>query len=280
MIAGPTVVQFVLKKPAENPSGLGALPANINHTHLRLIPKILAPKTVADYRPLALCNVYYKIISKVITRRLQPVLDFIIAEKQSAFLAGRVITDNIMITHETLHFLKRSGATKRCSMAVKTDMSNAYDRLEWNFIEAVMRRLGFHDSLCGWIMRLISSVTYSILFNGEAQGLICPSRGIRQGDPLSPYIFILCSEVLSGLCTKAQSIGSLAGVLVARASQKINHLFFADDTMFFTKTTPTSVNALKEVLTKYEAASGQMINTAKSSITFSNKTPSDISERE
>lgn len=111
------------------------------------------------------------------------------------------ITDNIMITHETLHFLKRSGATKNCSIAVKTDMIKSYDRLEWKFIEAVLRRLGFHEKFYGWVMSCITTVTYSVLFNGEVQGMIYPTRGIRQGDPLSPYIFILCSEVLSGLCT-------------------------------------------------------------------------------
>ncbi|WZY78965.1 hypothetical protein YC2023_025349 [Brassica napus] len=184
-----------------------------------------------------------------------------------------------MITHETLHFLKRSGATKHCSMAVKTDMSKAYDRLEWKFIEAVLRRFGFHEVFCGWIMSCITTVTYSVLFNGEVQGMIYPTRGIRQGDPLSPYIFILCSEVLSGLCMEAQRRGSLAGVRVARASPRINHLLFADDTMFFAKTTISSVNALKEVLKKYEAASGQMINTEKSAITFSKKAPAEVRER-
>ena len=174
----------------------GVLPSNINHTHIQLIPKILAPRTVADYRPIALTSVYYKIISKIITKRLQPILDLIISENQSAFVPGRAIADNVMITHETLHFLKRSGAVKHCSMAVKTDMSKAYDRLEWNFIEAVLRRFGFNDSFCHRVMSCITSVSYSILFNGEAQGHIIPKRGIRQGDPLSSYIFIMCSQML------------------------------------------------------------------------------------
>lgn len=121
--------------------------------HIRLIPKITSPKVVADYRPIAICNVYYKIISKILTGCLQPILDSIISENQSAFIPGRAITDNIMITHETLHFLKTSGATKHCSMAIKTDMRKAYDRLEWNFVEAVLKKFGFHDIFCGWIMK-------------------------------------------------------------------------------------------------------------------------------
>lgn len=255
------------------------MPHNINHTHIRLIPKITTPITVADYRPIALCNVYYKIVSKIITRRLQPILNMLIGENQSAFVRDRAISDNIMITHETLHFLKRSGAVKHCSMAVKTDMSKAYDRLEWNFIDAVLKRFGIQDKFRGCIMRCISSVTYSILLNGDAQGMITPTRGIRQGDPLSPYIFILCSEVLSGLCFVAQRQGRLAGVRIARGCPRINHLLFADDTIFFVKTSPASVEALKEILRKYESVSGQMINTNKSAITFSKKTPLEIRDR-
>ena len=154
----------------------GVLPNNINHTHLRLIPKIRSPRVVADYRPIALTSVYYKIILKIITKRLQQVLDSIISENQSAFVPGRAIADNMIITHETLHYLKRSGAVKHCSMAVKTDMSKAYDRLEWSFIEAVLRRFGFNETFCQRIMSCITYVTYSILFNGEAQGLITQTK--------------------------------------------------------------------------------------------------------
>ncbi|CAA7059669.1 unnamed protein product [Microthlaspi erraticum] len=117
----------------------------------------------------------------------------------------RAISDNVLITHETLHYLKRSGATKDCSTAVKTDMSKAYDRLEWDFIAAVLERMGFHGKWINWNFQCISTVSYSFLVNGAAQGLVIPQRGIRQGDPLSPFIFILCGEVLSGLCKNAQA---------------------------------------------------------------------------
>lgn len=257
----------------------GNLPFSINSTHIRLIPKITGPKTVADYRPIALYNVYYKVISKVTSLRLKPVLQEVISENQSTFVTGRAISDNVLITHEMLHFLKNSGATIHCSMAVKTDISKAYDRLEWTFIRAVLERMGFHQKFVHWIMRCITTVTYSFLINNEVTGSVHPQRGIRHGDPLSPFIYILCGEVFSRLCKKAESRGTLAGLKVARNSPIINHLLFADDTMFLTKTDPRCCTSLLDILHNYETASGQMINTVKSYISFSAKTPQDIRER-
>lgn len=257
----------------------GEIPSSINKTYVRLIPKKKNPKEVVDYRPIALYNVYYKVISKVLATRLKPLLPRIISETQSAFVAGRAISDNVMITHETLHFLKTSQARKHCSMAVKTDMKKAYDRLEWSFITSVLSRLGFHSKFTNLILQCVSTVSYSYLVNGSAQGEVSPHRGIRQGDPLSPYLFILCGEVLSGLCRIAQENGSLPGIRVSRGSPKVNHLLFADDTMFFTKTSIKSCETLTSILRQYEEASGQTINTQKSSISFSSKTPEEIKSR-
>lgn len=101
-----------------------------NETHIRLIPKATGPRSVAEYRPIALCNTHYKIITKILTRRLKPLLPLLISNTQSAFVTGRAISDNVLITHETLHYLRTSEAKKHCSMVVKTDMSKAYDKLE------------------------------------------------------------------------------------------------------------------------------------------------------
>lgn len=252
------------------------LPENINETNIRLIPKITNPQKVSDYRPIALCNVYYKIFSKLLTRRLQPLMGKLILENQSAFVPGRAIGDNILITHEVLHYLKTSKAEQRCAMSVKTDMSKAYDRLEWEFISLVMLRLGFHQTFVSCIMQCIDSVTYSFLITGLPRGEVVPSRGIRQGDPLSPYLFIMCSEVLSGLCNRAQEDGSLQGLRVARTCPRINHLLFADDTMFFLDANRENCAALTSILDKYETASGQAISKEKSAITFSRKTPASL----
>ncbi|KAG7543566.1 Endonuclease/exonuclease/phosphatase [Arabidopsis thaliana x Arabidopsis arenosa] len=254
----------------------GAMPKEFNETHVCLIPKGQGAKKTSDYRPIALCNVYYKIISKVITRRLKPVISDLVAVNQSAFVPRRAISDNVLITHEMLHFLKNSEARKHCSMAVKTDMTKAYDRLEWNFIKAVLTRMGFSDKWIGWMLQCVTTVSYSFLINGSPMGSVTPSRGIRQGDPLSPYIFILCSEVLSGLCLKSQAEGKMVGVRVSRKSPRVNHLLFADDTMFFCRAKEKDCLEFLKILRKYEQASGQLINKHKSSIFFSKRTPPEL----
>ena len=200
----------------------------------------------------------------------------IISENQSAFVQGRAISDNVLITHEVLQYLKTSQAVKSCPMAVKTDMSKAYDRLEWDFIAKVMQRMGFHETWIQWIMQCITTVTYSYLINDAVYGSVKPYRGIRQGDPLSPYIFILCGEVLSGLCRNAARTGKLQGVRVAKGCPRVNHLLFADDTMFFCHSSPESCNNLIKILSEYEEASGQKINRNKSAVTFSSKTPVEM----
>ena len=144
------------------------LDARFNETHVRLIPKTRGAKTVADYRPIALCSTHYKIIAKVLTSRLQPVLQAIISKNQSAFVMGRTISDNVLITHEVLHYLQTSRASVQSSMAVKTDRSKAYDRIEWNFLERVLEKLSFHPNWVVWIMECIRSVSYSFLINGAA----------------------------------------------------------------------------------------------------------------
>lgn len=208
------------------------MPNSINKTHVRLIPKTQNAMKVSEYRSIALCNVYYKIISKILSLRLRPVLSHIISENQSAFLPGRAIADNVLITHEILHYLKGSEAEKHCYIAVKTDMSKAYDRLEWSFIRLVFEKLGFDPIWVNWVMECITTVSYSFLVNDTAHGCVQPHRGIRQGDPISPYIFILCGEVLSGLCREGQNSGELTGVKIGHHCPRINHLLFADDTIF------------------------------------------------
>jgi hypothetical protein len=135
---------------------------------------------VTEFLPISLCNVIYKIISKAIANQLKTVLPSIISQEQSAYISGRLITD----TMDT--------RLKECEgfMAMKLDMSKAYDRLEWDFSEAMMRTLGFANRWVDLMMSCVRTVTYSILIDGQTYGHIYPTSGIRQGDPLSPYFFL------------------------------------------------------------------------------------------
>ena len=133
----------------------------------------------------------YKVISKVLANRLRSVLPFVISDMQSAFLPGRLITDNIIISYEIMHYLKRKYRGKGGFMAVKVDMSKAYDRLEWGYLRALLLHLGFHGKWVQLIMTCVESVTYSIMYQNAELGLVVPSRWFRQVDPLSPYLFSL-----------------------------------------------------------------------------------------
>ncbi|XP_042974779.1 uncharacterized protein LOC122306417 [Carya illinoinensis] len=245
----------------------------INHTYITLIPKKNSPRKVTDYRPISLCNVYYKIIAKVLANRLKTILPKLISDTQSAFVPGRMISDNTIVAYELLHSMQnRRKNGREAYMALKLDMSKAYDRLEWSFIHQVLQQMGFDREWTDLIMQCTGTVTYSILVNGIPQPSFKPSRGIRQGDPLSPYLFILCSEVLSSALNLAEQQGSISGFPLSRGSITVNHLFFADDSMVFCKAHQQEWTNLQLILNSYEASSSQRLNLDKSSIYFSKNT--------
>ena len=152
-----------------------SLPTNLNHTFITLIPKVKNPEFVSEFWPISLCNVLYKIFSKVLANRLKKILPKIITENQRAFTKTRLISDNILVAFGSLHSMQRHTG-KDDYMAIKLDMSKAYDRVEWVYLEAVMRRMGFDEKWIRLIMICITSVSYSILVNGEPTSVIVPTR--------------------------------------------------------------------------------------------------------
>ncbi|XP_070665958.1 secreted RxLR effector protein 78-like [Malus domestica] len=186
-------------------------------------------------------------------------IDQVINLNQSAFVPGQQIHDNIMVMHEILHPLKQGVDGEEGRMAIELDMAKANDRVEWGFLIEVMGNLGFHPKFCEWIRECISTVSYSVMVNGVPSSYFRPEMGLRQGDPMSPFLFLICAEALSSYNQKHEMKGQISRVLVATAVTPITHLFFADDSVVFCKADGTEVDRVK-ILEDYGMDFGQIIN--------------------
>jgi hypothetical protein len=248
------------------------LDVSINYTVIALIPKTKNPKSVLDFRPISLCNVVYKVLSKVLANRLKVVLPSIISESQSAFIPGRLITDNIIAAFETMHTMDTKMWGRTGYMGIKLDMSKAYDRVEWLFLEAVMSKMGFDPLWIKMIMVCVRTVSYSVAINGNVVGNILPSRGLRQGDPISPYLFIICAEAFSSLLSNDKAKGLISGVPTSKKGPSISHLFFADDSVVFCKANRVEWRRILNIIEIYERGSGHKINVKKTAVFFSRNT--------
>ncbi|KAK2650963.1 hypothetical protein Ddye_018452 [Dipteronia dyeriana] len=221
----------------------------MNKTVITLIPKVQIPESMVEFRSISLCNVLYKIIVKVLTNKLRSVLGEIISENQCAYIPGRLINDNTIVGFECLHMIKRR-KRKHGSMAIKLDMSKAYGRVEWILIKNMMLKLGFSSS-----------------------------RGLRQGDHLSPYLFLICAEGFSSLIHKAQLRGAIEGFKYSKGEFEISHRFFTDDSLLFTKANVANCTAVRKVLDIYAKASGQVVNFSKSALCVSPSISESEAER-
>lgn len=209
---------------------------------------------------------------------LKKFLPQLISKTQSAFLLGHLITGNILIAHEIQHCLKAKRTRKMGLMALKLDMSKAYDHVEWVFLEKIMVKMGFSTRWISLISMCIRSVTYSILLNGQHHRLISPQRGLRQGDLLSPCLFLLITEGLHRFLKKVEDEDSLRGVSLCLASPCISHLLFVDDRLIFYKAYTSDCQKIQSILQIYENASGQNINQGKTNMFFITNTLAQTQE--
>ena len=160
-------------------------------------------------------------------------MDRPISPFQNAFIQGRSIIDNILLAHEIFDTLKKKKGRKKGFGALKIDMCKAYDRVNWNFLKAIMLAMNFSNTWVNWVMECVTTVKYTLLINGIPTQTIHPTRGNKQGDPISPYIFLLCANILSIALTQAKNIRQIKGISIGRQGVSFTHLFFANDSYFF-----------------------------------------------
>lgn len=246
----------------------GVLPEGINDTLISLIPKTAHPESVTQFRPISLCNVSYKIITKVMVNRIKPILERLVSQEQSSFVPGRQIVDNIVVYQEVLHSLRKCKGSNKY-MVIKVDLEKAYDRLSWNFIRDTLRVAGFDESWIRNIMGCVETSRLALLWNGRPREWFYPKRGVRQGDALSPYLFVLCIERLNHLIKRLVEEGRWKGIRLSNQGPMITHLFFADDLVLIAEATPEQMREVKGCLDIFCAASRQRVSINKFEVFFS-----------
>ncbi|XP_048493650.1 uncharacterized protein LOC125494124 [Beta vulgaris subsp. vulgaris] len=242
----------------------GVVPDSINRSYICLIPKKEAPTVINDFRPIGLCNTILKLLTNSIAARLRNIMPNLINHLQTSFILDRTIDENIIILKEVAHMFKKVKRGKNV-MAIKIDLTKAFDSLEWAFIRETLLGFKFPVKLVNIIMSVITSPSISVLWNGEITNDFLPTRGIRQGDPLSPYIFVLCMERHSQLIHEKVNLNLWKPLKIAK-DIGLSHLFYADDVFLFGKASRANLDVILGVLKDFGELSGLFLNASKSTI--------------
>ncbi|XP_071718424.1 uncharacterized protein [Rutidosis leptorrhynchoides] len=243
----------------------GYIPKGCNSSFFTLIPKIDNPLFVKDYRPISLIGIQYKILSKLLANRLSVVIGSIISKEQSAFIKGRQILDGPLMINEIIDWCNKK---KKKAMLFKVDFEKAFDSISWDFLVTMLSNLGFGRRWIMWVKGCLNSSFASVLVNGSPTEEFKIGRGLRQGDPLSPFLFIICMEGLHVAMLdaidqnlfKCISVGNIGNVV------NISHCFFADDALFIGEWSDDNIRNLICILKCFFLVSGLQVNIHKSNI--------------
>ncbi|GKC99102.1 putative RNA-directed DNA polymerase, eukaryota, reverse transcriptase zinc-binding domain protein [Tanacetum coccineum] len=207
----------------------GSFPKGCNSSFIALIPKVFNATLITDFRPISLIGCQYKIVGKILANRLSMVIGSCISPEQSAFIKGRNILDGPLILNEVIEWYRKR---KKQLMIFKVDFEKAFDSLRWDFLYLVMAKLGFGIRWRNWIKGCLRHARSSVLVNGSPTVEFEISKGLRQDDPLSPFLFILAMEGLHALICKALNCGINTGAYIEKDNLRISHLIYADDVIF------------------------------------------------
>ncbi|WJX67429.1 hypothetical protein P8452_51895 [Trifolium repens] len=241
--------------------GNECLPKSLCSYFLTLIPKVSSPQTLGDFRPISLIGCLYKLVAKVLAARLAKVIGELIPHTQSAFIKGRQLVDGVVVVNEVIDYAKKSG--KEC-VIFKVDFEKVYDSVDLGFLEYMLRRFGFGDKWCAWMKVCVCAGNMSVLVNGCATEEISIKRGLKQGDPLSPLLFLIVAEGLGSLMRMAVDRGRFQPFKVGRGGVPVSILQYADDTLCIGEASVTNLWVIKAVLRGFELTSGLKVNFWKS----------------
>ena len=241
----------------------GSLLKQINATNLVLIPKIPNASKTSDFRPISCLNTIYKVISKLLSDRLKAIINLAVGNSQSAFIPGRLFSENVLLATEIVHGYS-SNAVEPSGM-LKIDLRKAFDSIRWDFVIAALKAINIPEKFVNWILTCISTASFSISVNGHTGGYFQSTQGLRQGDPLSPYLFVLAMEAFSGLLRSRYNSGYIR-YHPHTEELEISHLMFADDVMIFFDGSGSSLHGINETLDDFAGWSGLHMNRDKTQL--------------
>lgn len=258
-------------KEVENFFLTGHMPPNVARSNLVLIPKREDACKVQHFRPVSVCNMLYKTISKILAARMKPFMDSCVSTAQSTFVPGRDISANIILLREILHSFQMRGYKGR-DFCLKADLSKAFDRMDWDYLQQIIPLYGFPPNLTRWVMTCVRSARFTVVLNGHGDGFFTPECGLRQGCALSPYLFILGMDLLSRKLAYHAEIGELRGLRLTARAKPITNSIYADDLLIFGSATVEEASTVMHTLTQFSQVSGQIVGPEKSNIWYSSIT--------